>query len=83
MGKRGMQLTRVCSGLYMDTRNGVSVEHEVTWRESESRKWIASWKMYGLGGLGEATVRCKKFDTSREARDFLRKIVSGKTDPSS
>lgn len=72
-----MKLSKVVKGLYMDTKNGVTLEHEFVWSKAEGRKWVASWKVYGLMGLGAAETRKKKFDTVAEGLAFLRRIVSG------
>lgn len=75
--KPKMKLSKVVRGLYMDTKNGVALEHEGVWDKAEGRKWVASWKVYGLMGLGAAETRKKKFETAAEGRKFLRGIVSG------
>jgi len=70
-----LQMKKLCAGLYMDTRRGFSISHELVWEKHAGRKWIASWKTSLMGLGGNLDEHKKKFDTFAEARAHLQSIL--------
>lgn len=66
---------KIHKGLYINHEFKMTLEHEVSWRISEGRKWIAAWNESYMG-LMEPTRRTRKFDAMADARAFLNNLVS-------
>lgn len=73
---RRLKLKRLCKGLYYDHGNGMTLLHEVMWRKSEGRMWVAKWLAPTLMGLGHPEERSKKFRTAAEARAHLTNLLA-------
>lgn len=74
MKSPSLKLVRVCQGLYMDHKLGITLDHESTWSAEVGRKWVASWSMESAPGVRPHKVS-RKFDTAKEARDFLKDLI--------
>ncbi len=72
-----IRFKRICAGLYMNHEYSMSISHEAVWLKSEGRKWVAQWKVTDFPGF-PPRKRESKFDTLREAREFLRQLIRGR-----
>ncbi len=72
---KDLTFKRVTRGFYTNTRERMSIEHELFWNEGEGRKWVATWHESAMWGLMAPEKRSRKFDSLAEARDFLNGLA--------